>query len=340
MARAKSALRFKLLAILALTIVVGWSILWFMAAAYVDRQVNRTLHMASGQGTAADCAGQGVTGFPFRIELRCGPGSHAVTGRAHAEVGGLTVAALIYDPDQLLAEVRGPATVRAAGVPQITADWSLAHASARLNLSDGAVERFDAEVQAADLTVGGAAMTLNEVDLNTRIDPEDPAALNVAVRVERLEAAFLSAPLSVTMQGTVANGAALLAGQPEAFLAALATGEVPIAIDTLRLDHGDMALAATGTLLLDRYGLLHGELDVALAGDEMAARTIEAALPGQGDALGALLKNLLKNAPNDKTIGGKPAKALSLKLTDGRVTVGRFPFPLPFQIPPVAIATP
>lgn len=338
MSRRSRTLRFKLLLVVALLIVVAWSVMWFVAATIVERQVERSLLAANAGGAVTDCANREVTGFPFRIELRCGAGTHAVTNAMTAKVDGLTVAALVYKPSQIIAEMRGPVSLHAAGLPPMSADWNLAHASARLDLGEQKVRRVDAELLAPTLTVGTTPMTVGEVDLNVRQDPDDPAALNFSLRIDELATAVLAGPADFAVRGTLAEGAALLNGSPDRLLAALAAGGAPVVIDALTLDHGDMALAAAGELRVGADGLLNGNVELAIAGEEIAARYIEVVTPGAGDTAVKLVQSLLKNTPANADIGGRPAKSLSLTVTDGRVRVGAFPFPLPFQIPPVRFA--
>lgn len=336
MARRSRTLRFKLLLVFALLVVVAWSMLWFVAATVVERQVERAMAQAAERGTELTCTDRAVTGFPFRIELRCGAESSARTSAMDATVSSLTVAALIYRPARIITEMRGPMLVDAEGTPPVEANWELAHASFRLNLSESRMERLDAEVVGATLKVGDRLVRIKEADLNLREDPSAAGALNFAVRLNALESGFLSAPIALEAVGTVEEGAPLLRGGTDEVVRAVLFAGAPVTIDGLTLVHGDMAVRASGMVSLDEAGLISGNLTLAIAGEEAAARYVSAAMPPQqSKTVSSLLTQLLKNTPATTEVAGLPAKEVALRFDAGAVRVGAFPLPLPVKIPPI-----
>ncbi|MEM0909299.1 MAG: DUF2125 domain-containing protein, partial [Pseudomonadota bacterium] len=164
--------RFKVLMVASLAVLVGWSIAWFIIATYVDRTVERAQLKLADANIDLECAQRKVTGFPFRIELRCAHGSHLTGPTGSARLEGATVAALIYRPSRLLMEMRGPLSVQSPFWNGLEADWSLARASARMDLDDRAMTRFDAEFTDLDIAYGDAPGALiRELDVNLRAHP-------------------------------------------------------------------------------------------------------------------------------------------------------------------------
>lgn len=337
MARSSRALRFKLMFAFLILLVVGWSVMWFVAATIVDRRVETSLMAANRAGVVAECTDRSVTGFPFRIEVRCGSGTHAVTGNGEGKIGGLVVAALVYDPNEVIAEIRSPAEVNAAGMPSITAAWDLARASAQLDFSAGALDLFHAEIRGADIRVGDLPMTMREVDADLRRDPMDPGALGFALSVAEAALDGIADAVNLEVRGTMQAGAPLLTGRPEALLAALAEGRAPVTLERLMVENGPLQVAANGNLVLNASGLLSGMLTVAIAGDEEAT-SLGMLTSDTAEGVATFVTNLLKSTPQTTTIDGRPAKELTFRFDEGRIRVGALPFALPFTVPPIRIA--
>lgn len=335
MARRSGTLRFKLLLAFALLLVVGWSVLWFMVATVVDRQAQRVEMMAEASGTMLSCAHRSVKGFPFRIEVRCGPGSKVSNAEGALALDGLTLVGLIYNPNLMIAEVRSPVVAHPAVGPRMQAEWELAHASARLDYGDSAIDRFDAEIVGATVTLGSAPpVTVDEVQFNIRRRPDATETLDVAARLVGVVPMPGGAPITLTVRGSVPDGAPLLAGRPEALLATLARSGLPLVIDTITLSSGGMTLAASGTLTLMPNGLLDGKVDVAVVGSDEPVPYLNAVAPEVEKTVETLLKNVLAFAPAT-TVDGHAAKKLSLTIRNGRVSAGFVPL---FALPPVRIA--
>ncbi|MEO1103017.1 MAG: DUF2125 domain-containing protein, partial [Pseudomonadota bacterium] len=183
MAKGSRTLRYKVMMAGVLCLVIAWSVLWFVAATIVDRHAEKAEHMALTAGAMADCVNRHVGGFPFRIEVRCGPGSRVGTVDAKVQLDGMTAAALIYQPSRVIVEVQGPAVVSTNGLANIVADWDLAHASARLDISDAAMSRLDVEVVDGTVTLGdGAPLSFEELDVNIRRNPTNEADLDLSLR--------------------------------------------------------------------------------------------------------------------------------------------------------------
>ncbi|MEM7696433.1 MAG: DUF2125 domain-containing protein [Pseudomonadota bacterium] len=332
--RTKSkTLRYKLLMVFTLLVVVAWSVAWFAAATVVDRQAEKLEHQAVARGFVGDCVNRSVTGFPFRIEIRCDRGSRVGNGVAVATIEALTAAALVYNPRRAIVELGGPVTVSANGFDDLTADWSLARASARITLTTG-LTRFDAEVEDASVVVGDRApATVGKLAVNARQNPATPAALDVAVRLDGLRPTEGAMPARLAFNGTLSDGAPLLSGAARPVLAALLTDGLTLDLRGASFESGPMSVAASGMLTLTPAGLFNGTIDVALAGYDEGLPYIDAVAPEAEATVVSVLANILAFAP-ETTIGDRAAKKLTLTVSDGRVRAGFVPL---FTIPRVAL---
>ncbi len=327
-------LRYKVLMLIVLVIIVAWSILWFCAATVVERQADRLQHAAVADGAVVHCLNRKISGYPFQLEMRCHDGSRFGTADASVTLSGFVATALVYQPSRIIMEARSPAVFQSDGAPAVTANWDLAHASARIGLSDASLTRFDAEVVGATVTAGNLpAIKVSELHFNARENPANPADLDLAVRITGLDPAPGAETTAIALRGTLRGGASVLAGDPGAVAELAAANGLTFSIQDATLASGDMQLSATGDLTLDQEGLLSGTLDVAFAGYNQTVPYIAVLAPEAQETITTLLRNLLMFAP-ETTIGDKPARRLTLKVQNGRVSAGIVPL---FNLPPMPL---
>ena len=53
-------------------LAVAWTALWFYAAARAQEEIAAWRGRERAAGRLQDCASQTISGYPFRIEVRCG----------------------------------------------------------------------------------------------------------------------------------------------------------------------------------------------------------------------------------------------------------------------------
>lgn len=331
----RRTLRYKVLMAATLFVVVAWCVAWFCVATVVDRHTVKAEKMVRRQGALADCANHKVEGFPFRIELRCGSGTRIGTDAATVTMNGLVAAALVYRPTRLLAEVRSPVTIDTAALPELEANWSLAHASTRIDLGERAMSRFDLEIKNGEVAAGTRPLLgFLEMDFNARRHPTQVADLDVALHLTDLVPLGVMEPLELRVQGTLADGAALLSTDPVPTLQQYSADGVAFELEVGQIRSGRLIADASGTLTLSAAGELDGTLDVALAGYDEGLPYLDALPKGAGDTIATLLQNVLAFAP-EVTIDGRPAKQLQLTIRNGRVSAGIVPL---FRIPRTPLA--
>src|SRR5579871_2034101 len=61
--------------LLLLIAAVAWSAFWFYAASQVDTKADAWRAREAKSGRIYDCANHSVSGFPFRLEVRCNDAS-------------------------------------------------------------------------------------------------------------------------------------------------------------------------------------------------------------------------------------------------------------------------
>ena len=109
---------------------------WFLAADQIEKRLTARLADGQAAGLGGECTNMDVRGFPFRIGLFCDK-VHLDDTRhgTSASFGALRTAAQVYQPGHAVIELDGPAEIRALPGLNVSADWTLLHASVRATLS-------------------------------------------------------------------------------------------------------------------------------------------------------------------------------------------------------------
>lgn len=321
MAARSGTRRFKLLLVAVLMGIVAWSIIWFVAATIVDRQIARAERMAIDRDAILVCAERRVSGYPFRVVVHCADGTKIGANGRKLALGGLRVAAQVYDPALIIAEMDLPARVHLARGPAMEARFELAHASAKIDLSTGAPRHLVAEIVDMVFDLGPTEVAMAEFDLSVRRNPEAPADLDLAVRVTDAVPREGMAAANASLRGRIGGGASLLQGQPEALLRTLATQGLPLVIEAATFECGEMLVAISGTLELRPDGLVDGELDVAVAGYEAELPYVTVMNPKTAAMMSGLLQNFFANAPTRK-VGERDARIVSITIDESRIKPG------------------
>src|SRR5262249_12521819 len=114
---------------------VAWTGVWFYAAGRAQDAITGWRAREAKSGRTYECASESISGYPFRIEVRCTKPRAELRGQgAHPVLSGadLVVLAQTDQPTLLMAEFKGPRTVAEPGQPTaFVANWSLGQASVR-----------------------------------------------------------------------------------------------------------------------------------------------------------------------------------------------------------------
>lgn len=335
-------LPFILLAIL----VVAWSTAWVWVRGKAADEMDAWLARESTAGRTWTCAERSITGFPFRIELRC-----AALAFARADgrftLGPLTALVQVYRPRHGLLQVAGPFHVE-QGDLSADATWTGLEASFQ-GASAGFV-RASLVVEGAKGTIrapGQEPVAFSGERLETHARPtpgrfDSDGAVDFSLRLTRALVPTIDPlvgnadPLDLALDATIDRAAGLRTGQVAGELETWRRAGGGLDIALLSLAKGDRRLQAHGRLALDDDHRPSGKMDVRAAGLETLVSQVVGQRLGteRGAMVGRLLGQILGGGrrPPDPAapVGGAdtPLTPLPpLRLADGRLMLGPFPVP-------------
>jgi hypothetical protein len=281
--------RLFIMPVLLLIAAAAWSAFWFFAASEVEVRADAWRAQEAKSGRVYDCARRSVSGFPFRLEVRCDGASVSLVSQTAeqaatrapvtAKLGEILIVAQIYDPKLLIAEFTAPATISGSGQQgSMLVNWSKARSSvvglpaipqrASIVFDDPAIDR-----------VNGSAQTplarAKHVELHGRLVEGSPADSPVIETVLKIEAGslqelhpVLSAPFDADVRATLSGLKDFTPKPwPERFREIQAAGG-HVEIVQSRIQQGDLIALAAGTLGLSAGGRLDGELQMTVTGIE------------------------------------------------------------------------
>ena len=343
--------RWKLyLPFIALAVVaVGWSAFWKIAAGMTESGLDDWFAQERAQGRDWTCPNRSVGGYPFRLEVRCAAPSFngrigAMTGAG--SVGDVLVAAHLYNPSLVLAEVGSPLAFKAQdGSLDLSLAWTRLQASHRVR--KGGLERDSLEIEGPVLRLAGRglptiAAKAEGFEVHLRPNPDRASAvsaMDLALRLSKLEAPALdglsgyAGPLDAVFAATVLQTDALRGGDLAQSLEQWRQAGGNMEIREFKLAKGEALVEANGALEIDSAHRLAGRIELQMTGLGPLLQRFGVA-PGNA-AIGGLLGGLLggKGLPGQNQTNGKGALRLPLDLNQGRAMIG--PMRLPVVLNPL-----
>ncbi|MCJ2088630.1 DUF2125 domain-containing protein [Methylobacterium sp. E-005] len=341
--RRRSRLGLFLPYILLAVVVIAWSVGWFWIRGRAASEIDGWMAREAAAGRTWGCADRTLTGYPFRLELRCS----AVTlerSDGRFRLGPTTAVAQIYQPRLVLFESAGPFHVDQGGLTG-DASWRALQGSFH-GASDGftraSVVMDDPKVNVTGAETGPIALSGQHLELHARPDPgryESEGAVDVSLRLVQAAVPQLDALTGTQAPADLALDAALSQAT------VLRTGPVPrelerwrqaggtLDIAGLSLAKGEQRVQAKGTLALDAAHRPAGQLNLRAAGIDALVGTIVGQRFGsdRGALVGQLVGGLLglsRRPPPDAPADATPLKDLPpLRLIDGKVVFSGFPIP-------------
>jgi hypothetical protein len=343
-----------------------WAGLWFYAVSVAESTIAGWRERESNVGRIYACERQTISGFPFRIEVRCVDPSVELQREEPPlalKAADLQVFAQVYQPTLLTSELVGPMTIAEPGrSPGYVATWTANRSSLRgtpaspelvsLVIDQPAVERIGASatVMKADRFELSGRMLEGSASANPVI--ELALRLNSATAPELHPA--MAQPLTADLAATL-RGLADFAPKPwpVRFRELQARGG-KIEITRARVQQGDAIAVSAGALGLTERGGLDGQIQVTVVGIEQIVKSLDidrVVSQGQiGQTIGGLDRIIpglgqvvrqnaapsivagLRAVGQRTVLEGKPALALPLRFSDGQVLLGPFPVG---RIPPL-----
>jgi hypothetical protein len=265
----------------------AWSAFWFYSASKVDETADAWRAREARSGRVYDCARRSVSGYPFRLEVRCDGATVSLVSQTAdaaqtpitAKLGEILVVAQVYDPKLLIAEFTAPATISDSGQqPLMVANWRLGHSSVvglpgipqriSLEFDDPAIDRVNGPQQTP-------LARAQHIELHGRLAEGSPSDHPVIETVLQIRGGsvqevhpLLAAPFDADIR-TLLTGLKDFAPKPwpQRFAEIQAAGG-HVEIVQSRIQQGDVIAVASGTLGLSAQGRLDGELQMTVAGLE------------------------------------------------------------------------
>jgi hypothetical protein len=322
--------RYVTLILLVLILAGGWIAFWKYAQLKVAESIEGWKAREARAGRVYDCGTQTIGGFPFRFELLCDRARAAIAS-AHPPLEltapRIHLAAQVYQPNLLIAEIAGPLTVAETGqAARYVADWTLAQASVRG--TPRAPERLSVVLDEPKLRRGESEQVLaaKRLELHGRMLEGSAAAnpvIEIVLRTQQLAVpaagAMAAKPVDAEID-LVLRGLKDFAPKPwpQRFREiAAAHGEVEVR--HARIAQGDTLAFGSGSYTIDAQGRLNGRLNTTVAGAESLINDVLAA---NKQKLGFSVSLGLGLLGGNRKLDGRPAIALPLRVDAGTVYLG------------------
>ncbi|SDO32486.1 hypothetical protein SAMN05216360_11979 [Methylobacterium phyllostachyos] len=329
--------------ILLAVIVVAWSAGWFWIRSRAASEIDGWMAREAAAGRTWTCAERSLTGFPFRIELRCS----AVTlerSDGRFRLGSSTAVAQVYQPRLVLFESAGPLHVE-QGTLIGDASWQSLQGSFH-GSADG-FTRASVVVDEPKIAVASAesepiVIAGQHLELHARPDPgryASEGAVDVNLRLNQMQVPQLDAltgtrdPADLALDATLTKATVLGTGPVPKEMERWRQAGGTLDITALSLAKGPQHVQAKGTVALDAAHRPAGRLDLRAAGIDALVGSIVGQRFGseQGALVGQLVGGLLglsRRPQPDAEADATPLKNLPpLRLVDGKVVFSGFPIP-------------
>jgi hypothetical protein len=340
-------------------LAAAWCGAWFFAAGRAEVELAKWREREAQRGRVYACAEQAVSGFPFRIEVRCSEPSADFRRLQSVSIKARNVLAAvqIYQPTLLIGEITSPLTVsQEGGGPLASIDWQLAQTSVRgLTSPPERVSAVFDKIAITRLDAGAAqqAATADRLEVHIRQAPrlpQDPPALDLALKIDganvppvpQLASASLNADIAAVLRGLDDFSPKPMAQH----LRELQAAGGRLDIRQARIQQGDIVATGQGALRLTVAGRLDGEIVLTVAGLEQLVTAL-----GLDQAVGkqtqSAANRLVPGLNLDKLLGprgnaaiaaagvamlGRPAElegrkavTLPLRFADGAIFLGPLP---------------
>lgn len=326
---------FIMIALLAL----AWVGFWFVVRGRVADAVDTALLREADRGRSWTCTDRTISGFPFRVELRCA--SLALTSSrwgdaVRIQTGPSVAVGQVYTPGLVIAQITGPLQATLPEGRTLDLGWKLLETSLQHNAADP--ERLSLVITEPNATLkspGNAdeGWRAAALEVHMRRNPTRPAtdqavdlALNAKGSVLPAIDALLGTtePGDVDLQATVTQTNAFKLGFNPDALEIWRNAGGQFELTRLSSTKGAARVEATGQLLLDQTHRLSGRIQASLAGIQQIAGI---PIGGLASGLGGLLGGRLSAQLPGVAPGLNPLPPVVLR--EGRVYLG--PIRLPLQ---------
>jgi hypothetical protein len=333
-----------------------WYLSWSIIRANIVANVTQWRAQEAREGRQWTCPQQSVSGFPFRIEVRCDAPEATINtaqGAVQIKLKALTVVGQVFTSGHLIAEATGPMITTFPLGQSLEMNWKNLQIS--LQEQQGIIVRASSvgELMAFRLNFPQAAMPqtgqekgqepvtthvlyAEKLSIHLRPNPQlwsTQAAYDLAVIGENIaspqldEAVGGKEPLQLSLESTLSQMLVLMSRPLPTSLDMwrLSGGRVNIA--SLQMRKGDKNVITRGDLTLDAQRRLEGRLDLSAAGIESVIQRLTDNNPQTNALIASGLSFLNRTTPNDSS--GTSAAALKsmppVRFEKGRIFMGPLP---------------
>ncbi len=322
--------------ILLALVVAGWSAFWFAARSLVGNGIDQAMADARARGDIWTCSERSISGYPFRIEVRCRDvtlARNSTVGVVTLSSGPLVAIGQPHTPNHVIVQGAGPLRFQLADGRRFEARWDLAEASRRMR--SGQLERLSLDVRKPVVSLtrpDGAVSTYvaRQFEGHVRRNPARPEAdraQDLFVRIAQMSAGDLDAllgdanPSDIDLQATTTQTDLLMKGLTPATLEAWRLASGKFDLTRFSLKKGLKLIEATGSFGLDDARRLEGRIEPAAANiDQFAGIRLRG---GAMDFASALSGRPQPASPD----GARPLPTIDIR--GGRVGFGPIRLPIP-----------
>ena len=316
-----------------------WSGAWLFVRERTRSGLEAWIAREAAVGRRWSCGDRSLSGYPFRIEVRCGQFT-LDRPDVHVAIGTLVLVSQVYQPRHVIAEASGPLRVE-AGATKAEGTWRLLQAS--VTLTDTGFERVslvtdDPAVSILSPEQDPFALSSRRFEAHLRPDPQTPNAYDLSLRSDGARIPGLDDlvggddPADLTASLDVTEADDLPARPLWSELERWRNVGGRLRLDSLTMRKGRRRLEAMGSLTVDDQHRPAGQLDIqAAALTGLLGRVTDAT--NLSGLLGALIG--IPSAARGARGADAPLKPLPpLRIEGGRLLVG--PLPIPgVRIPPL-----
>lgn len=268
--------RIVILGAVVLAVIVVWTAGWFYVANEARKAIV-ALADSGGTGTPTlTCGNLGIGGYPFRLDITCGPATIAVED-VTATIEEVRASVLVYRLNQVLLFAKGPLLVEDAfSGAQSRLTWASFDSS--LRLTDWRIARFSlvvenlnwADTLATEALIANAGhLEVHLIDVPERLDRDSgTAALTLVGRLTGLTAPGLeinAGDTELQAEITAVPDELVRFAEPDALQRWQAAGGA-VSLSALRSEDGTNFLEAAGDVNLDSTGRPEGQIVVKSKG--------------------------------------------------------------------------
>lgn len=327
--------------VLLLIVALTWSGGWFWLRGRAGQEIDSWLAREAAAGRAWTCEERSLTGYPFRLELRC---TELTLARSDGRfrLGPLTAVAQVYQPRLVLFESAGPFHAEQGDLTG-DATWTALRGSVH-GASEG-FARASLVVEGPRVTVAGGepgpmAVSGRHLELHARPTPgrfDSDGAVDVSLQLAQAAVPQLDAlmrnddPADLSLDATITRARVLDTGAVPRVLERWRKAGGSLDLNALSFGKGRQRVQAKGSLAIDEGHRPTGQIDLRAAGVDTLVGSIVGQRFGsdKGALVGQLVGGLLglgRRAEPEAPPGTAPLKALPpLKFVDGRLLFSGFP---------------